>query len=193
MRKGKLRRLLIRSVPMETARLVLRNINASDANDMYAYASRPEVTEYLLWDAHANISVTRGYIESVDRRYRRGLYGDWAVVLKETGRMIGTCGYANVDSQNMKCEIGYVLSPDYRGKGYMTEAVNAVLMLSFEKLGFESAELRIMQGNSRSAALAERTGFTLERVCKDEITVRDIPRTLMHYCLTKEQYFAKKV
>ncbi|MBO4501164.1 MAG: GNAT family N-acetyltransferase [Clostridia bacterium] len=192
MRKGKLRRMLIRSVPMETERLLLRCIEERDASDMYDYASRPEVTEYLLWDAHANIDVTKGYIESVDRRYRRGLYGDWAVVLKENGRMIGTCGYANIDSQNMKCEIGYVLSPDFRGKGYMTEAVKAVLALSFEKLGFETAELRIMQGNLRSAALAERAGFTLERTCKDEITVRDIPRTLMHYILTKEQYFANK-
>ena len=184
--------MLIRSVPMETERLLLRCIEERDASDMYDYASRPEVTEYLLWDAHANIDVTKGYIESVDRRYRRGLYGDWAVVLKENGRMIGTCGYANIDSQNMKCEIGYVLSPDFRGKGYMTEAVKAVLALSFEKLGFETAELRIMQGNLRSAALAERAGFTLERTCKDEITVRDIPRTLMHYILTKEQYFANK-
>ncbi|MBR0231578.1 MAG: GNAT family N-acetyltransferase [Clostridia bacterium] len=192
MRKGKLRRMLIRSVPIETERLVLRNIAPGDVYDMYDYASRPEVTEFLLWESHANIDVTRGYIESIDRRYLRGLYGDWAVELKENGRMIGTCGYANVDSSRMHCEIGYVLSPDYRGKGYMTEAVKAILELSFLTLGFETAELRIMQGNARSAALAERVGFRLDRICRDEITVRDIPRTIMHYLLTKEEYLSRK-
>ena len=184
--------MLLHSVPIETERLIIRNIAESDAYDMYSYASRTEVTEYLLWDPHSDISVTRGYIESIDRRYMRGLYGDWAVVLKENGRMIGTCGYANIDSLLMKCEIGYVLSPDYRGKGYMTEAVNAILALSFGTFGFETAELRIMQGNVRSAALAQRAGFRLERVVRDEITVRDVPRTIMHYILTREEYLAVK-
>jgi len=157
---------------------------------MYDYASRPEVTEYLLWSPHVNIEATRGYIEFITGRYIRGLYGDWAVALKENDKMIGTCGYANIDSNAQQCEIGYVLSPDYRGLGYMTEAVRAILELTFRVLEFDRAVLRIMEGNADSANLAKRVGFRLERVCENELVVKDIPRTIEHYSLTREEYFA---
>ena len=189
MRKGKLRRMLVNSVPLETERLILRRIEPRDDKDMFDYASRPEVTEYLLWMPHVNIEATRGYIEFIQTRYKKGLYADWALELKENRKMIGTCGYANIDSSALRCEIGYVLSPEYRKKGYMTEAINAILDLTFSKLFFESAELRIMDENADSARLAERVGFRLDRVIKDELTVKDVPRTIRHYVMTAPQYF----
>ena len=188
MRKGKLRRTLMRATPIYTERLVLRNIEPGDANDMYEYASVPEVTKYLLWEPHVNLDATSGYIRYIQTRYLRGLYADWAVALKESGKMIGTCGYANIDSGANECEIGYVLSPYYRKRGFMTEAVEAVLSLTFETLGFDRAKLRIMDGNADSCRLAERCGFTLESVIPDELVVKGVPRTLRHYSLTKTEY-----
>ena len=190
MRKGKLRRKLIHAVPLETERLVLREIKPADAEAMYDYASRSEVTRFLLWTPHVNIDSTKGYIESIDRRYMRGLYGDWAVALKGNDRMIGTCGYANVDSSNLHCEIGYVQNPDYCGRGYMTEAVKAILALTFETLEFNSAELRIMQGNERSAKLAERVGFRLDRTVENELTVHGSKRTILHYIMSRADYYS---
>ena len=191
MRKGKLRRTLLNSVPIETERLMLRNIAPCDANDMYEYASMPEVTKYLLWTPHINIDATKGYIDFLQTRYKRGLYADWAVILKETGKMIGTCGYANIDSGANVCEIGYVLSPYYRKQGYMAEAVNAVLKLSFEVLGFDSVNLRIMDGNNDSVRLAARLGFKLTDICVNELNVKGTPRTIRHYSLTAPEYLMR--
>ncbi len=186
MNERKMRKLLLKELPLESERLVIRYIELKDAYDMYEYASIPDVCEYLLWDPHINLAATEGYIEFLNKRYLRGLYADWAVVLRDTGKMIGTCGYAMIDTSENYGEIGYVLSPYFRGKGYMTEAVKAVLELSFEKLGLSKALLRIIAENTASKRLAERLGFAVEGYSKMEIKGRE--RDIVHYSITKEQY-----
>lgn len=192
MTERKLRRTLQSCIPIETERLILRYIQPEDAHDMYEYASLPEVSEYLLWSPHINEAATLGYIEFLQKRYQRGLYADWAVVLKENNKMIGTCGFANIDSWAMNCEIGYVLSPKYRGKGYMSEAVGAVLDLSFLKLGFKQAKLRIISQNEPSIRLAERMGFKLEEIVYSEMEIKGVDRDISHYILTANEYITKK-
>lgn len=192
MTERKLRRTLQSCIPIETDRLILRYIQPEDAHDMYEYASLPEVSEYLLWSPHINEAATLGYIEFLQKRYHRGLYADWAVVLKENNKMIGTCGFANVDSWGKTCEIGYVLSPMYRGKGYMSEAVRAVLDLSFEQMGLKEAHLRIISQNEPSIRLAERVGFRLSEIVYSEMEIKGIDRDISHYTLSANEYKTKK-
>ena len=187
-----LRKILQKSIPIETERLILRYIEPNDAYDMFEYASIPEVCEYLLWSPHINVAATSGYIEFLQKRYVKGLFGDWAVVLKEENKMIGTCGFANIDSNMNQCEIGYVLSPKYRRKGYMTEAVEAVLQLSFEKLGMLNAKLRIIEQNQDSIRLAKRVGFKLDTIIENEMEIKGAMRNIAHYSMSKAEYERKK-
>lgn len=182
----KMRKTLLSSIPLETERLIIRYIGTDDAYDMFEYASVPEVTEYLLWDPHVNLEATEGYIEFLQKRYKKGLYGDWALELKENRKMIGTCGYAMINSREKKCEIGYVLSPEYRKHGYMTEAVKAILDLTFEKLQFESASLRIISENIDSVKLAKRMGFSFEH--EFEMEIKGAIRKVSHYVITRGEY-----
>ena len=184
----KLRKTLLKSIPIETERLLLRYISPSDADDMFEYSCIDEVCRYLLWSPHINVDVTKGYIEFLQKRYLRGLYADWAVVIKETGKMIGTCGYANIDTREKSCEIGYVLSPFFRSKGYMTEAVWAVLKLTFETLQLKSACLRIINDNVDSKRLAERVGFVLDRVGYQELEIKGVRCDIAHYIMTSDTY-----
>ncbi len=153
---------------------------------MYEYSSIPEVSEYLLWSPHLNIDTTQGYIASLQERYKKGLYADWAIELKETGKMIGTCGYAKLDLKEKNCEIGYVLSPFFRNKGYMCEAVNAMLYLTFDLMRLEKATLRIIKENSRSINLAEKMGFTYEKSI--HIEIKNEVKEVTHYTLTLSEY-----
>lgn len=186
MTERKIRKLLLAALPIETDRLTLRYITADDAYDMYEYASIPEVSQYLLWHPHINLAATEGYIEALQKRYLRGLYADWAVVLKKTGKMIGTCGFAALDNTHKTCEIGYVLSPLYRGCGYMTEAVQAVLDLTFRSLKLEKAVLRIISENRPSLDLAERLHFRPEY--RTNMIIKDIEREVIYYVLMNTEY-----
>ncbi len=190
MNERKLRKLVLKAVPFETERLIIRPIEVGDVNDMYEYARLDDVCEYLLWSPHLNSDVTLGYIEFLQQRYKKGLYADWAIVLKNNNKMIGTCGFANVNTHDNFCEIGYVLSPIFRNKGYMTEAVNKLVELSFNTFGFDTVKLRIIKENADSIRLAKRLGFIFE--CESEMEIKEKLKTVCHYVLKKENYYKTK-
>lgn len=180
----KVRKMLSAILPIETERLYIRQICLDDSYDMYEYASIPEVSEFLLWHPHVNLSATEGYIEAIQKRYLKGLYADWAVVLKENGKMIGTCGYVSFDNKNKNCEIGYVLSPKYQKCGYMTEAMTALINLTFGVLELERITLRIIDKNHSSIALAKKLGFELDYV--GEMVVKEEKQNICYYVLNKK-------
>ena len=173
---------------LETERLILKKIEPSNANDMYAYASLDQVTRYLLWTPHLNINETKGYIEFLQKQYRKGNYADWGLNCKSDGAFIGTCGFADMDLSNNKAELGYVLSPSYQGRGYMREAVRAVLGLAFGELGLRRVELRIMDGNTASVRFAEASGFKYEGTMRNSLYLRGQYKTLHYYSMLSEEF-----
>ena len=176
----KLRRVFSSLPVLETERLVLRRIAQENAYDMFAYASLSDVTRYLLWSPHINIDETRGYIEFLQQRYRRGEYGDWGLNCKADGRFIGTVGFADLMFAHNKGELGYVLNPEYQGKGYMREALGAVMELAF------------MEGNVASERLAEACGFRYEGTSRESLLVKEVYRTIRHYGLLKSDYLSAR-
>ncbi|HAN21820.1 MAG TPA: GNAT family N-acetyltransferase [Clostridiales bacterium] len=176
---------------IETKRLILKKIELDNANDMYAYASLDQVTRYLLWTPHLNIEETKGYIEYLQKQYRKGNYADWGLNCKSDGVFIGTCGFADMDFTNNKGELGYVLSPSYQGKGYMKEAVEAILRLAFTQLDLNRVELRIMDGNTASMKFAVSMGFKLEGVTRKSLFLRGEYKTLHHYSILNEEFMQR--
>ncbi len=182
-------RKLFSSLPvLKTERLVLRKLTQDDLLDVNEYASDEKISRYLRWTPHLNLHETKGYIEFMQKRYRKGLHAEWGVVIASTGKVIGTCGFSGVDLQNESCELGYVLSSAYRGKGYMTEAFCAVLKVAFENLQAHRVTLQILEGNDDSARFAERNGFRLEGVMQKALWVKGEFRTVLQYAMLREEY-----
>ena len=172
MKKDILYKLFSHIPTLETERLILRGMRVSDAEDMYDYAKRPSVTQYLTWNPHTDPAETREYLTYVGQRYRTGDFYDWAVVDKETGRMIGTCGFTSFSCPNDSAEIGYVLHPAYQGKGLATEAVRRVLEFGFVDLGLHRIEAHFMEGNDASRRLMERVGMTFEGYARESMRIK---------------------
>ncbi len=162
-----------RSPRLETDRLILRHMKVTDARDMFDYARRPEVTRYLLWAPHENVEYTRTYLRQVERCYKHGTFHDFGIIYKENNRLIGSCGFARIDGPNSTAEAGYVLNPDYRGKGLATEALSAVIRMGFEKCGFNRIESRYMVDNTASRRVMEKSGMTFEGVLRQSVFVKD--------------------
>lgn len=182
-------RRVFRDLPvLETDRLILKKISPDNAEDMYTYASLDSVTRYLLWAPHLNIEDTRGYIEYINLQYKKGNYADWGITLKDEGAFIGTVGFADFDFENNIGEVGYVLNPSYQGKGYMTEAVNAVLSVAFVRIGLDKVVLRIMEENRASIRLAKRLGFSLERIGEQPLNVKGEDHIIHYFALTRQEY-----
>ena len=82
---------------------------------------------------------------------------------KHTNSVIGWCGYHTWFTQHRRAEIGYVLNDDSnKGKGYMKEALPAVLKYGFEKMDLHRIEALVAPGNIPSLKLLQHTGFTHE-------------------------------
>lgn len=192
MNKETLYRIFSNMPELETPRLLLRRMKVADSADMYDYAHRPEVTRYLLWRPHADITYTRRYLEYLGGRYRIGAHYEWAVVHKDTGRMIGTCGFARVDTANNCAELGYVLHPDFHGKGLMTEAAERVLQFGFQVLGLNRIEARYMWGNDASRRVMDRLGMLYEGVQRAAMLVKGSYRDIATCSILAKDYRAKK-
>lgn len=157
---------------LETPRLYLRRMMKKDSADMFEYASQPEVTRYLLWDPHESESYSYKYLAYLQSRYRAGDFYDWAVIWKDSGKMIGTCGYTRFHTDCNSAEIGYVLNPAYWGLGIAPEAVRSVLHFGFGELELHRIEARYMTGNDRSRRVMEKVGMTFEGVSRDSMYVK---------------------
>lgn len=183
---------IIKKMPiLETERLVLRKITRTDASDMYEYSSVPEVSEYLTWSPHESLAYTKKYIKYIISQYKNGEYLDWAITLKNSGKMIGTCGFTSVDINNSSVEIGYVLNVNYHNNGYATEAVKELLEHTFTYLDFNRVVARVMEGNNASVKLLDKFGFRHEGTGVDELYVKGKFVNVMHFALCKNEYIKR--
>ena len=135
-----------------TDRLVLRSVTMADAEDLFEVYHDPKVMTFMETPPHSNISETQTKI--IQMRAPETCY--WSICLKETGQVIGNIGYlGNIGVPGM----GYILGASWWRKGYMSEAVQAVLEYGFTHLGLSQVELWINQDNIASQRLAQKSGF----------------------------------
>jgi RimJ/RimL family protein N-acetyltransferase len=84
------------------------------------------------------------------------------------GRLVGGTGLHRMDWNVPRFEIGYWCRPSMQGRGLVTEAVQALARFAFDALRARRVEVRMSSANTRSRAVAERCGFTLEGVLRQD-------------------------
>lgn len=178
MKREEIGKIFSRMPSLETERLILRPMRITDCADMYDYARREDVTVYLRWSPHPSEQYSRDYLRYIEQRYAMGEFYDWAVVERESGRMIGTCGFTSFDFPHNSAEIGYVLNPDFHGRGYATEAAARVVRFGFERLRLHRIEARFIQGNEASLRVMEKLGMTFEGYRRDAMQIKRVYRTI---------------
>jgi ribosomal-protein-alanine N-acetyltransferase len=90
---------------LETNSLILRKITLDDAQDMFAYASDPEVSHHTTWDSHKTIDDSTHFLKMVSQSYANQEVAPWGMVYKENNQFIGTCGYGRWLPQHHRAEI----------------------------------------------------------------------------------------
>ena len=173
---------------LQTSRLSLRKIEYSDIDAVFEYASREEVTKYLLWSAHETKAFTKAYLREVQKQYRRHNFFDWAITLKNENKMLGTCGFSSFNLIHNTGEIGYVLSPDYWNKGIATEAARMVITFGFEVLDLNRIEAKFMIENNQSRRVLEKCGMKPEGIKREGIYAKGRYRDVEIYSITKSDY-----
>lgn len=173
---------------LECDRLILRRMKKSDAFDMFEYAKNEEVTRFLLWNPHENLAYTEQYLNYVQSQYRDGSFYDWAVVLKAENKMIGTCGFTKIDTENNCGEVGYVINPAYRGHAYAAEAVNRVIDFGFYNLDLHRIEAKYIIGNDASRRVMEKCNMKFEGVARGSMLIKGEYRDIGKYSILRNEY-----
>ncbi len=152
---------------LEKERLLLRPRSMADKDDIFEYASDPEVTQYMIWPTHRSIADTIAFLESSPKGFANRDSIGLAIELKKSGKMIGDCGFHHIQPQHHRVEIGYVLNRKFWGHGYMTEAVRELIRFAFDEMGMHRLSATCDLENERSAAVMERCGMKLEGILRD--------------------------
>ena len=147
---------------LETERLVLRQADLNDVNEMYAMRSDAEVMKYIPRPLSTDVSEAVEYIKSIDERMEEKECINWAITLKGDAKMIGNIGFYRMALENYRAEAGYMLLPEYQGKGYITEALNRLIDFGFKDMGLHSIEAVIDPDNIGSMKVLEKCGFIKE-------------------------------
>jgi ribosomal-protein-alanine N-acetyltransferase len=159
---------------LETERLILRDFTADDWPTVLAYQSHPDYLRYNGW-THRTPEAVQAFVEmfiecqAQDPRYSFQL----AVVLKATQQLIGNCGIRKQSLDSHQADIGYEFAPEHWGKGYATEAAQAVVEFGFSTMGVHRVWASLVADNTGSAHVLEKLGMQLEGRLRDAEYFKD--------------------
>ena len=175
---------------IDTERLVLRKIENRDTADMYEYSCRADVTEYLTWNPHKSEKETERYIKLLGKKYDKGAFWDFGVEYRKDAKFIGTCGFTSFNQDENSAEIGYVLSPEYWGRGIAVEACSAVLKFGFAVFDLDRICARYIDGNNSSKRVMEKLGMSYVTTYKNSYYIKNEYKTVIEYAVSKKDFFA---
>ncbi|WP_405107243.1 GNAT family N-acetyltransferase [Paenibacillus sp. FSL K6-1217] len=157
----------------ESSRLHIRAARWGDgpAVNEAVRESADELSPWMPWAQRiptveeSEVSIRKSRLQFLERSDIRLL-----LFHKSTGQLIGSSGLHRIDWQVRKFEIGYWAHTSYTGQGYITEAVNAITDFAIQELQANRLEIRCDSRNTQSSRVAERTGFTLEGILRNDKT-----------------------
>ena len=174
---------------METKRLIFRRWEEADAEELYKYASNPDVGPIAGWPAHKSIDESREVIKNVFSGKEA-----YALCLKEDGKAIGAIelklnGNTDLTESDDECELGYWLGKPFWGQGIMPEAAKEILRHAFEDCGMSKVWCGYYEGNSKSKRVQEKCGFRYQWRSEDvDVPLMNEKRTGHVSSLTKDQW-----
>jgi RimJ/RimL family protein N-acetyltransferase len=161
---------------IETERLVLRVPRAGDGK-ITASSVRESLAELKVWMpwAHDDYNETHGeeWCRKAAGEFLLRNQLQYIILLRPDETHLGSIGAFRFDWNVPKGEIGYWLRTSFRGRGLMSEAVNALCDLLLTTLKFQRVEIRTDHRNLRSQRVAERCGFALDGILRNECREKD--------------------
>jgi [ribosomal protein S5]-alanine N-acetyltransferase len=180
---------LFRDLPtLETPRLILRKLRLSDAQDVFAYASDPEVTRFVAWEPHRTVEDSLRFLGEVIQQYEDDAVSVWGITLKSTRQVIGNCGFVNWYFMDSRAEIGYAMGRPHWGQGLMTEAVRELVKFGFETMLLNRLEARCEPANVGSERVMQKVGMTYEGTLREHMFIKGSYRDLKLYSLLRAEY-----
>jgi len=173
-------------VRLDTARLVLRELELDDAMAVQEWSADPEVYRYMPWGPNTS-EQTAEFLRTVaaTRREDPRRAFELGFVDRRSGRLIGAGGARVRGTAGAEGDIGYVLRRDAWGQGYATEAAAALVEFGLRLLGLHRVWATCHVDNARSARVLEKIGMRREGRLRDHVRARGAWRDSYLYALVE--------
>ena len=167
---------------LETRRLILREMTQADFPSLFAIFSDVDTMQH--YPAPFDEAQVRRWIAVNQERYRTFGFGLWAVVLKETGEVIGDCGITmqNIHG-NLLPEVGYHIHKDHQRRGYASEAAKACMDFLFGTTDYPAVYSYMKYTNAPSYGVAIKNGMRFIEEYDDPVNIRT-----RVYGITREEW-----
>jgi ribosomal-protein-alanine N-acetyltransferase len=167
---------------LQTSRLVLRPFSEKDFERLVELFANPDFMRFSGSGGYTR-EQTVAVWEKFLRWQREGLPFPFAVIERESGTLIGYCGFLHQEVDGMKeIEIGYRLHPDFWNRGLATEAARAVRNYAFRNLHLKRVISLIHPDNRASRRVTEKNGMQLEK----ETTFKGFPTQV--FAITQQKW-----
>ncbi|HEX6185393.1 MAG TPA: GNAT family N-acetyltransferase [Pyrinomonadaceae bacterium] len=144
---------------LETERLALREWRPEDAEALFVMMGDAEVMRYVdIGKPWESVERVREWLGRVQQNYRTRGWGRWAVVERDGGLVVGSCGFVPLPWSG-EIDFGYMFRRDRWGRGYASEMTPAALRYGFERYGFPEVVASIAPENAPSRRVLEKLGF----------------------------------
>lgn len=153
---------------LDTERLLLMGFVKCDAEELFKIRSDERVQKYLDRDLHKTVEESELMIDGMIKSYNSKEGINWIIRKKDSLNVIGYIGYWRMIRNNVRAEIGYSMKPEYRGNGYMQEALSKVIDFGFNEFCLHSIEANVNPANISSIKLLEKFGFKKEAYFKED-------------------------
>lgn len=147
---------------LETERLLLRRVAVTDVPEIKALRGNPETMKFIPRPLVTTDEQALEHFKMIDEKIENNIGINWAITVKGNPKLIGIIGHYRIQPENHRCEIGYMILPEYNGQGITTEAIKAVLEYGFEDLNMHSIEAVIDPDNVASERVLQKNGFVKE-------------------------------
>ena len=168
--------------------ITLRLLATSDAETLFELVdqNRSYLRQWLPWLDHSTtIEHSRIFINSIHEQLlsKKG----FACGVFVMDRLVGMCGFHEIDNENQTVVIGYWLSEDHQGRGIISRCTNFFINYAFDELGLQKVFIPVAEQNTKSRAVCERLGLTSEEI---QVNAENLYGNLVNhvrYAMTKDK------
>ncbi|KXZ23640.1 acetyltransferase [Bacillus nakamurai] len=173
---------------LETERLILREIEKDDAEQIFACFSNSDVTRYYGQELFESIEQAEKLAELFKHQFneKRGIR--WGIGRKDAEGIIGTVGFHAWVPKHRRAQAGYEIHPEYWRNGYAFEAVSNVLSYGFEVMKLCRIGAVVFLDNAPSHKLLTKMGFQMEGVLRGYMNQNGMSHDTNVYSLLKENH-----
>lgn len=148
---------------LKTERLLLRQVNNGDADQILSLRSNDEVMKYIPRPYLKNKEDALALIAMFDDKIENGIGINWGIAfLDEPNKLLGIIGHYRIKPEHYRAETGYMIFPEYNGRGIVTEALAKAVEYGFKEMKLHSIEAILDPENIGSEKVLLKNGFVKE-------------------------------